>query len=148
VPFPNTFDDNTKDPFLDEKLQTEGELRGILRRGVEALPKLMARGHFEIPKSVADAKDGFVTASDAVRCWVSEQCELDLDPNTAVWTLRTDLYRAYRVSTFGDRSKPLSAREFYNRLEQINGIRPHKVVGQRGFKGIRLCSLHTTQGGP
>ena len=148
VPFPNTFDDNTKDPFLDEKLQTEGELRGVLRRGVEALPKLMTRGHFAIPASVTDAKERFVIASDAVRSWVSEHCKVDLDPNTTVWTPRTDLYRAYRVSTFGDGSKhQLSDREFYNRLEQINGIRPGKVHGTRGFKGIRLRPPHTTQGG-
>ena len=43
VPFPNSFT-GREDRDLDAELQTDAELRGVMARGIAALPALMARG--------------------------------------------------------------------------------------------------------
>jgi putative DNA primase/helicase len=136
VPFPTSFL-GREDRGLDARLQTDAELRGILRRGIEALPALMARGRFDEPESVRNAKSDFIARSDAVRSWVDEQCLLDPD----AWTPRTDIYRAYTIHADNAGAKRLSAREFYNRVEQIGGIRAAIRHGTRGFGGVQLAGL-------
>ncbi len=136
VPFPTSFL-GREDRTLDAKLQADAELRGILRRGIEALPALMARGRFAEPTSLQEAKTAFVVASDAIRAWLDEGCELDVN----AWTSRRELYRAYCNHTVRDGSKILSAREFYNRMGQVNGIRPAIRTGDRGFSGVRLAAV-------
>jgi phage/plasmid-associated DNA primase len=135
VPFPTSFV-GREDRGLDARLQTDDELRGILRRGVGALPALMARGRLLEPQSVLDEKAKFVTASDAVRAWLDENCTLVPD----CFEPRTNLYRNYSNQAQLDGGKRLSAREFYNRLEQINGVTERKRHGERGFLGIRLLT--------
>ncbi len=87
-------------------LQTEPELRGVMARGIAALPALLDRGYFLEPPSVREAKAAFIVASDAVRSWVDEYCTLDFD----AWTARKNLYSAYRNASFAndDGSKMLS----------------------------------------
>ncbi|MFZ1177386.1 MAG: hypothetical protein WAO15_14180, partial [Mycobacterium sp.] len=92
VSFPNNFL-HAEDRNLDAKLQTDAELRGIMLRGIRALPALMARGWLPEPDSVTEAKESFIVASDAIRAWIDEQCILDPDG----WTDRRKLYRAYRT---------------------------------------------------
>ncbi len=138
VPFPNSFV-GREDRGLDAKLQTTAELQGIMRRGVEALPALMARGNggrFADLKSLTDAKTAFVVASDAVRAWLDEYC--DIEPGQNLFLPRRDMYQKYLLHA--DTSKPLSAREFYNRLSQIAGIRATKRQGIQGFAGIGFKS--------
>ena len=132
VPFPNSFL-GREDRTLDAKLQTDAELRGILRRGIEALPALMARGRFAEPASLTEAKAAFVVASDAVRAWLDEYCELDLDGvDPAHGALPTPTGSTPSATA----RRLLSAREFYNRIEQINGIAERKRQGDRGFAGV------------
>ena len=119
---------------MDAKLTCAAELQGILRRGIEALPALMRRGRFAEPGSLKEAKAAFVVASDAVRAWLDECCVLDFD----AWTQRRTLYSAYGDHASHDGSKVLSAREFYNRMEQVSGIRRAVRSGDRGFAGVRL----------
>jgi len=132
VPFPNNFL-HAEDRNLDAKLQTDAELRGIMARGIRALPALMARGWLPEPKSVTEAKEAFIVASDAIRAWIDERCTLD----PAGWTKRRELYEAYREYAVFVENKPLGSREFYNRLEQISGITKCKN-NVDGFKGIKL----------
>lgn len=136
VPFPHSFTDKP-DRELDDKLQSAGELRGILRKAVERLPALMARGKLPEPPSVAEAKSDFIRASDSVRSWVDEDCVLEPD----AWTYRSSLYNTYKTAMFGSGAKLLSDREFYNRLGQIGGITERKSHGTRGFVGIRLRQM-------
>jgi putative DNA primase/helicase len=134
VPFPNSFL-GKEDRTLDAKLTTDAELRGIMARGIAALPALMARGRLPEPTSVTEAKEAFIIASDAIRAWLHERCRLHPD----AWTARPLLYLDYRAyATEVDNSpKPLSRREFYNRLEQIHGITRCKNVVD-GFSGIEF----------
>lgn len=135
VPFPNTFA-GKEHRDLDAELHTAAELRGVMARGIRALPMLLKRGQFLEPDSVKDAKAAFVSASDTVRGWINEQCTLD----PKGWESRVDLHNAYLVHPLSQGTKRLSAREFYNRLEQVNGIVATKRQGARGFKGITLGS--------
>lgn len=136
VPFPRCFIGH-EDRDLDVRLQTDAELRGILRRAVDALPALMKRGRLPEPDSVSEAKKRFIVASDAVRSWLDDQCVLDPD----AWTDRTVLYRAYGIQTEGNGAKRLSAREFYARLEQVNGLTGVRKSHGRGFEGVRLIGI-------
>jgi putative DNA primase/helicase len=134
VPFPHSFV-GKEDNELTAKLTSESELRGILYRGATALPRLMARGRFAEPRSLVDAKANFILASDAIRAWVDEDCELD----PGAWIARADLYKVYRQHTINDNPKMLlSPREFYNRIEQIAGVTAVRRAAARGFGGIRL----------
>lgn len=140
VPFPHSFL-GREDRGLDDQLHTDPELQGILARGIAALPALMARGRLPEPTSVRQAKQAFVTSSDAIRSWVDQRCVLHNDD----WTPRADLYKAYCLTVFSDGSRRLSAREFYARLEQIGGIAHTKRRGERGMVGIRLRPFADTQ---
>ena len=53
VPFPTSFI-GCEDRTLDARLQSAAELRGIPRRGIEALPALMERGRFTEPESLRE----------------------------------------------------------------------------------------------
>ena len=93
VEFPKVFT-GTEDRHLDEQLQTEDELRGVMARGIAALPALMGRGRFAEPKSVRQAKVKFIAASDAVRSWINECAALSTAPghpatNFTALTFRT-----------------------------------------------------------
>jgi putative DNA primase/helicase len=134
VPFPTDFSGH-EDRDLDAKLQTDNELRGIMRRGVEALPDLMTRGGFAEPQTLAEAKDDFVTASDSVRAFIDECFDLCGDP--AIFLPRTKIWETYYWQMSGENPKAkLGQRELYNRVGQISGITPHKRDGVRGFTGI------------
>ena len=113
---------------------TDSELRGIMRGGVAALPRLMERGRFLEPKSVTEAKAAFITASDSVRCWIEENCERHPD----AWVKRTELYVAFWSQSISEGPKSLSKRQFYSRVEQIAGISKATRDGYEGYKGIGL----------
>lgn len=136
VPFPTSFL-GREDRQLEARLQSDAELRGILARGAHALPALIARGRLPEPKTVREAKAAFVAASDAVRSWLDEECVVDRE----AWTPRKTLYYAYSNHAEGDGSKRLSAREFYQRVDQINAVRSTTRQGTRGFTGVRLRTI-------
>jgi putative DNA primase/helicase len=142
VPFPNSFI-GKENRNLDNELQTDAELRGIMARGIRALPDLMARERLPQPESVTEAKEAFIVASDAVRAWLNERCVLNLD----AWTGRRQLYLEYKNHALDVEIKPLGSREFYNRLEQINSITKCKRVVD-GFKGIELLPQPPSGGQP
>ena len=133
VPFPNTFT-GKENRGLDRELRTDAELSGILARAVATLPTLFARGRLLEPQSVRDTKRKFIAASDAVRNFVDEDCELDHD----AWVERGMLYRAFARHASDNGARPMSNREFYNRIGQISGVREHRKTSGRGFQGVRL----------
>jgi len=136
VPFPHSFV-GREDRNLEARIATEDELRGILRHAVAALPALIARGRLTEPKSVAEAKRAFIVAGDRVRAWLDEDTVLD----PAAWTPRTTLFNAFRTYSEGGAGRPLSASEFYQRLDQIVGVRSAVRRGERGYTGVRLTAV-------
>lgn len=139
VPFPNSFI-GKEDRQLDDDLQTDAELSGVLAHAIRVLPVVMKRGRLLEPKSVRDAKKQFIASSDTLRYFVDENCELDPE----AWTERGALYRAYAVHAADSGSKVMSNREFYNRVEQINGVDGRNRSYGRGFAGIRLIGQPVT----
>ena len=142
VPFPNMFTEvdgsQHKRPQneLDGELHQKSELQGMLAHGVRSLRTLMARGHFLQPASIAEAKAQFIAKANPVRSWVTEHYT---HGSAEAWTSRSVLYSAYEQSALVDEDvKLLSAQRFYERIEEISGVTPHKRNGQRGFKGIAL----------
>ena len=106
-----------------------------MARGIAALPALMARGRLPQPTSVTEAKEAFILASDGIRAWIQESETVNMNPEG--WADRHALYLEYKSYADDVEIKPLGGREFYNRLEQINGITRCKRVVQ-GFKGIEF----------
>ena len=72
---------------------SQGRASRVVARGVEALPALMARGHCA-PGSLTAAKTAFIVASDAVRAWVDESCDLNRRLDAAPRPVPA--YRTYR----------------------------------------------------
>jgi putative DNA primase/helicase len=134
VPFPNSFI-GREDRSLEDRVGTPDELRGILRRAIEAMPTLMDRGRLPEPTSILEAKDRFITSGDRVRSWIRERCA----PDPIAWTARTELFESFCKYAAATAGKPMNAAELYSRLEQIHGITPATRHGCRGFKGIRMA---------
>lgn len=137
VPFPAEFL-GREDRNLDARLHTDSELAGIVRRGLAALPALMARGRLPEPASVLAAKQQFVDASDPVRSWLFANYRVG---NPGDWTSRQELRAAYSRRCLEAGDTALNSQSFYNRIEQIAGVSHRTRRGVRGFGGI---GAHTT----
>lgn len=137
VPFPHSFV-GREDRTLEGRLTADAELEGILRHAVAALPALMDRGRLSEPTSVAEAKRAFIVAGDRVRAWLDEGTVLD----PAAWTPRTALFNAFRTHCDGSAGRPLSSTEFYQRLDQIAGLRAAKIKGERGYAGVVIPAVN------
>lgn len=133
VPFPNSFV-GREDRFLDAKLTTAEELSGIAARGLEALPRLLERGNFELSESALAAHADFERRVDQVRTWLSD-CA-DIHPEHP-WVNRTELYQTYSGWALRDGHRPVRAHEFYDRIEAA-GAEPAIVRGVRGFRRIKV----------
>ena len=136
INFPQNYE-GREDRQLDTRLQTPAELAGIAAKGIAALPRLLARGNFEVTASGEAAMAEFVRRVDQVRTWLHECAELHPD---LPWVARTDLYERYKHWALRDNHKPVKAAEFYDRLEAA-GVQEAKVRGVRGFKGIRVLAV-------
>ena len=69
-----------------------------------------------------------------MRAWVEEACTLDSD----AWTSRQPSVPGLLMTTLVGRVQTLSAREFYNRIEQIAGIVATIRQGVRGLRGVAV----------
>ena len=132
VPFPAEFL-GREDRNLDARLHTDSELAGIVRRGLAALPVLMARGRLPEPASVLAAKQQFVDASDTVRAWLASTYRIG---SVGDWTSRRDIRNAYGRHCVAMGDKPITSQALYNRIEQIAGVTARTRQGDRGFTGI------------
>ena len=142
IPFPHVFA-GREDRTLDSRLQTDEELSGVLARAVAALPALMARGRFDLPDSVIEAKQGFVESSDTVRSWLWDTYE----PDPEGFVSRKDLRDSYTRHCLRSGDRPVSSQNLYNRIEQVGGISPHKRHGERGFVGLRVINAYAPAAG-
>jgi phage/plasmid-associated DNA primase len=93
------------------------ELPGVLVRAVEGLRRAMARGHFDIPRVVADATAEYRASSDPIRRFADDVLDVDGDWDHHV--LRSGVVAAYRQWAAGPMSEghqPLGDRAFWSRL--------------------------------
>jgi P4 family phage/plasmid primase-like protien len=131
LPFPVDLTGRT-DSTIEETIKAN-ELPGIAVLAVDGLRRLMDRGRFDRPASVADALDAFAADVDQVRAWINERCVRDGD----AWTERGTLHTAYKSWAVENDRGVLGAGTFYDRLE-VAGWRPSKRSGTRGFVGLRI----------
>jgi len=126
-----------EDPDLLRKLTAEAELEGLLVQAVEALRRLMKRGHFDIPASVKGEAARFQEHVDTVIAFLGDSCEVDL----TAWTSRRELYTAYTRWCGANGRRPLASRNVYSKLlEQLPSLTERPRQGVRGFTGLRVAA--------
>jgi P4 family phage/plasmid primase-like protien len=131
VPFPHSFY-GREDAGLTDRLLDPAEVRGVLARAVEALRVLMARGRFEEPESVLQARVEMGRSGDSVRRWLADHAEFDAD----AWTRNSALWTAYLLAEDGE--SKLGKHKFFARLAQVGGLVRARRKGVDGFRGLRL----------
>jgi len=140
INFPKTFDENTADPHLFEKLTYPEELSGILNWALEGLKRLIQKGFkFSYTKNVEEIAELYTKASDPIKTFLEEETVEDPE----AWIVKQELYRAYveYVNTHKLQS-PVTQNTFFKSLPKYTKVKTeHKnVKGERiwGFTGIRL----------
>lgn len=131
VPFTQFFDKPIPDLIL--KLTTDEELEGLLVLAVQGLQRLMARGRFEIPPSVAKATEEFRMIADPVHAFVDECIEQGKG-----FTPRQDVYDSYQRWCILNNHYKLSARQFYERFIAVAAPRAVTRHGTRGYRDIKV----------
>ena len=101
---------------IDRQLASKlkGELPGILRWVLNALPALMTRREFSPCESSDKALEQYRLQSDNVRLFLNEACEA-----SEYTTQASELYTAYRNYCFSSSLKPTGKKKFYDRLESL-----------------------------
>lgn len=141
--FPNSFI-GKEDRWLEARLTQPSELRGIAAKAIRALPELLDRGDFELSESARAARDDFIRRVDQVRTWLDECCEVAPEHP---WCSRTSLYGDYKMWARRDNQRPVSAKEFYDRLGHVDYVLPARggPSSIRGFTGIKVVD-HALEG--
>ncbi len=134
VRFP--FEPKKADRGLKARLTRPAVLEAIAVKAVLALVDLMARGDFDHGTSAREAHREFAIRNNRVLAWIEEQGYRD---DSARYP-RSELYQAYRVwdTSENPSGRPMSSSTFYERLEQVPGLRASKYGGIRVFWGLRL----------
>lgn len=98
---------------IDRQLASKlkGELSGILRWVLRALPALMTRREFSPCESSDKALEQYRLQSDNVRLFLSEACEA-----SEYTTQASELYTAYRNYCISSSLKSIGKNRFYDRL--------------------------------
>jgi putative DNA primase/helicase len=136
VPMERRIPDNDIDPHLSAKLTTPEELAGLLVRAVDGLRRLMIRGRFDLPASIAQAGDCYRDRLDTVRAFVSECCIRHPDS----WVPRPALYQHYRRWCQDGGRLALSTATFNDHLHRNYGaeVQERTRTGNRGWLGLGL----------
>ena len=140
INFPKTFDENTADPTLPEKLTNEKELSGILNWALEGLKRLMQNGfRFSYKKSVEEIQEIYTRASNPVKAFLDEETVEDSE----AYIVKEDLYEAYKDYVKKHKlASPLSSVSFFINVQKYRKLKTErKNVGnerKRVFLGLRL----------
>jgi len=143
IPFWNTFSEKKMnlDRTILSKISTPPALQRLLFRGVMGAKRLYQRDGFVIPDSVEEQLRGYKLKNDNVMAFVTECCDLGIDEQIR----RTYLYRRYEEYCKDAGVRPVSRRNFYERLKtSIESIMDKKIHGYDYFSGIgcRYSKVH------
>ena len=139
IPFTVTIPVAERDPdFAEKKLRPEWS--GILQWMVHGCLEWQRIG-LAPPKIVTEATNAYLESEDAVRAWIEDRCELDF----TAFEPRNRLYKSWRLWSDKSGEKTTSAKWFYEKLETLNGLHPHKREGKRGFTGLCLKTLYEAE---
>lgn len=102
------------------------ELKCVLNWALAGLQRLLRRGAFQIPKSVADAKHEVRMMGDSVAAWADE---FDAKPSIDKFSSKRDLHKHYVDYCEHERKTPCGDSEFFQRLQsrfgKLKTYRPH-----------------------
>jgi P4 family phage/plasmid primase-like protien len=127
---------------IAEKIVSE-ELTGLFWWAFEGWQRLAARGHYDPPKTMTDARKGFEADNNPVGTWMAECTE----PDPACKIMRADLLASMNgwwTQEYGVDAKLWSGRGFFPRMTKaIPGYsKEHNETtdneGQRYLIGVRL----------
>jgi len=135
VPMTAYFPAGVADPSVEAKMHTAEELEGLLVLAVRGLNRVMGRGRFEIPASVATEMEAFRRVADPVRAWLEELIE-QTEPDR--FYPRTELYGHYQRWCHSNGHTVSGAARLYERVEAAGvGLVPRKRMGTRGYLVIK-----------
>ncbi|MDQ0016456.1 P4 family phage/plasmid primase-like protein [Variovorax boronicumulans] len=132
VPFKANFRGRKADPDLEAKLEKEhaGILMWLLR-GAQAY----AREGLGTCEAVRDCRKTLKKRADSVQTWINECCRCDDDGCIPAG----DAYDSYTRYTRGAKRKPLSNKEFPQRMEKKGFAHKRRSSGSF-FEGLRLVT--------
>jgi P4 family phage/plasmid primase-like protien len=130
--FPNHFDQ--PDTTLKDRLTSGAELEGVAAWAVEGLRRLMARGGFDLPPSMVEAKEEFELAVDPLRLFLREACDRREGDSTPI----SKVYPVYNAWCGQQQRKGLSKHQFNERIATVPGVDRVRVDGVEVFKGLVL----------
>ncbi len=138
------------------KARLLSELPGILNWALDGWERLQKRGHFIQPESARDEVEALANGSNPVPRFVEDECAVDDEytvdgddesPKLKVWTLKDDLYRAYRRWCEDQKEpKPFGSDTFFRKLKEthpnLRDYRPRKAGDKRAryVMGIALLT--------
>lgn len=102
------------------------ELKSVLDWALAGLQRLLQRGSFHIPKSVADAKHQLRLNGNSVAAWADE---FDAKPSIDKFSSKRDLHKHYVDYCENEGKTPCGDSEFFQRIQnrfgKLNTYRPH-----------------------
>jgi len=91
INFPNTFDDNTADPDILEKITTEEEMSGLFNWAIEGLKRLIKNKKFTHSKTAEETEEMYLRLSDSLSAF----CMDCVSPNPENEISKDDFYQYY-----------------------------------------------------
>jgi putative DNA primase/helicase len=122
------------DPSVKDRIRDEGA--GILSWALEGLSRLKEREHFELPKVVREATEGFREANDIVAAFVKEACLVADDPEDYE-EQAGKLYEAYRHWCRENGHKPFSSTAIAPEWRRL-GLGERRLHGRKYYTGVKM----------
>lgn len=120
-----------EDRSVEQRMQTEEELRGIAAKAVVALRTLQDRGRFEATESSRKAKQSFQENSNPVAAWLADQEQGD-----KAWSARTVAWSSFKSWARDAKSgENMSRNRFYEAMRN-QGLAETTRAGTIGFAGV------------
>lgn len=132
IPFYVKFNDRD----LRQRLFSEAEMSGILRRALIGLKRLQDRGEFTVPETVKELSQSYREKSDSVFRFLNERCRLGGNSDLVG---KQQLYDAYRAFCHEWGNNPVTQANFNVRLKNAYAnITEYKKEPPRKWRGIIL----------
>jgi len=110
INFPNTFDDNHRDPNLLQKLIDPNELSGLLNVVIAKLIRLLERGSFSDSKITADLRREYEEKSNPILSFARNRIEEARD----MFSTKEEIYSAY-VEFCREKKMPIVDKSVFGR---------------------------------
>jgi len=130
IPFPNTFppDDPKTDPNILDKITTPEELSGLLNKAIEALHRLLQRGHFINEKAPEVKRVEYTLQANPIQFFAENFLEQTLDPEAYI--TNQELYSHYVAICHALKKLPTSSNVFSRE------VRRYATYAQPGWASV------------